>query len=73
MQISSWKKKNAISLCKLPRVERGNENFKKFKMVKCPGVLDIVSIFNGHIPLCGGQVMFELAHTSSWVNMFMWH
>jgi hypothetical protein len=46
-------------------VERGNENFKKFKMVKCPGVLDIVSIFNGHIPLCGGQVMFELAHTSS--------
>jgi hypothetical protein len=35
-------------------VERVNENFKKFKMVRCFGVLDIVSIPNGHIPLCGG-------------------
>ncbi len=28
---------------------------KKFKMVMCLGVLDIVSIPNGHIPLCGGH------------------
>jgi hypothetical protein len=45
-------------------VERVNENKKKFKMVRCPKMLDIVSIPNGCIPLCGGQVMFELAHTS---------
>ncbi len=35
-------------------VERANENLKKFKMVRCFGVFDIVSIPNGHIPLCGG-------------------
>jgi hypothetical protein len=52
-------------------VERANENKKEFKMVKCLGVLDIFSILNGRIPLCGGHVVFELAHTSWWVNMFM--
>jgi hypothetical protein len=45
-------------------VEIVDENKKEFKMVRCPSVLDIVSILNGCIPLCGGQVMFELAHTS---------
>jgi len=54
-------------------VERVNENKKKFKMVRCPKMLDIVSIPNGCIPLCGGQVMFELAHTSWWINKFMCH
>ncbi len=43
-------------------VKRANENKKEFKVVWCPGVLDIVSIPNGCI-LCGGQVLFELAHT----------
>jgi hypothetical protein len=44
-------------------VERANENKIKFKVVRCFGVFDIVSIPNGHILLCGGQVLFELAHT----------
>jgi hypothetical protein len=35
-------------------VEKMNKNCKKFKMVKCFGVLDIVSIPNGRIPLCDG-------------------
>jgi len=54
-------------------VEKVNENLNDFKMVRCLGVLDIVSIPNGHIPLCAKQVLFELAHTSWWVNMFMCH
>jgi hypothetical protein len=54
-------------------VERVNENKKECKMVRCPWVLDIVSIVNGHVPFCGGQVVFELAHTSWWVNKFMCH
>jgi hypothetical protein len=53
--------------------ERMNENKKEFKMVRCHGVLNIVSIPNGHIPLCGGHVVFQLAHTSWWVNKFMCH
>jgi hypothetical protein len=53
--------------------ERMNENKKEFKMVRCLGVPDIISIPNGCIPLCGGQVVFELAHTSWWVNKFMCH
>jgi hypothetical protein len=52
-------------------VERANENKKEFKVVKCYGVLDIVSIPNGHIPLCGGQVLFELAHALWGINKFM--
>ncbi len=43
------------------------------RMVKCHGVLDIVSIPNSCITICGGQVMFKLAHTSWWVNRFMCH
>ncbi len=43
--------------------KRVNENKKEFKMVRCHGVPNIVSIPNGCIPFCGGQVMFELAHT----------
>jgi hypothetical protein len=35
-------------------VERANENKKEFKVVRCPWVPNIVSIPNGHIPLCGG-------------------
>jgi hypothetical protein len=35
-------------------VERTNENLKKFKMIRRPKVLDIVSIPNGCILLCGG-------------------
>jgi hypothetical protein len=35
-------------------VERANENKKEFKVVRCPWVLNIVSIPNGRIPLCGG-------------------
>jgi hypothetical protein len=54
-------------------VERMNENKKKFKMVRCLGVLDIVSIPNGCIPLCGKQVLFKLAHTFWWVNRFVCH
>ncbi len=42
-------------------------------MVRYLGVLDIVSIPNGRITFCGGQTMFELAHTSWWVNMSMCH
>jgi hypothetical protein len=55
------------------RVERANENKKQFKMVSCLGVLNIVLIPNGFIPLCGGQVVFELACTSLWVNKFICH
>ncbi len=50
---------------------RVNENKKEFKVVKCHGVHDIVSIPNGRILLCGGQVLFELAHTFWGINMFM--
>ncbi len=39
-----------------------NENKNDFKMVRCHGVFDIVSKPNGHIPLCGRHVLFELAH-----------
>jgi hypothetical protein len=35
--------------------ERANENLKILKMVRCHGVLNIVSIPNGRIPFCGGQ------------------
>jgi hypothetical protein len=52
-------------------VERVNENLKKFKVVRCPRVPNIVSIPNGHIFFCGGQVLFELAHTFWGINMFM--
>jgi hypothetical protein len=52
-------------------VERANENKKEFKVVRCPRVHDIVSIPNGCIPLCGGQVLFELAHTLWGINRFM--
>jgi hypothetical protein len=50
---------------------RVNENKKEFKMVKCPGVHDIVSIPHGHIPLYGGQVIFELAHILWGINRLM--
>jgi hypothetical protein len=40
-----------------------NENKIKFEVVRCPRVSDIVSIPNGCILLCGGHVLFELAHT----------
>jgi hypothetical protein len=52
-------------------VERANENKKEFKVVKCYGVFDIVSIPNGRIPFCGGQVLFELAHTLWGINRYM--
>ncbi len=52
-------------------VERTNENKKEFKMVTCPEVHDIVSIPNGCIPLYGGHVVLELAHSFWWVNRFM--
>ncbi len=45
--------------------ERLKERMKikiKFKMVRCPRVLNIVSIPNGCILFCGGQVLFELTH-----------
>jgi hypothetical protein len=35
-------------------VERVNENKKKFKVLMCPWVPDIVLIPNGRIPFCGG-------------------
>jgi hypothetical protein len=54
-------------------VERSNENKKGFKMVRCLGVPYIVSILNGRILHHGGEVLFELAHTSWWVNKFMCH
>jgi len=31
-----------------------NENKKEFKVVRCSKVPDVVSIPNGHIPLCSG-------------------
>jgi hypothetical protein len=46
---------------------------KELEMVMCHGVPHSVSILNGRVPLCGEQVMFELAQTSWWVNMFMCH
>jgi rRNA maturation endonuclease Nob1 len=52
-------------------VERANENKKEFKVVRCHGVFDIVSNPNGHIPLCGGQVLFDLTHTFWGINKFM--
>jgi hypothetical protein len=55
------------------RVERANEIKKEFKMVSCLGVLNIVLIPNGYIPLCGGQVVFEFTCTSLWVNKFKCH
>jgi hypothetical protein len=55
-------------------VEKANGNKKEFKMVRCLGVHDIVSIPNGCIPLCRGQVVFELAQVYVWwVNMFICH
>jgi hypothetical protein len=54
-------------------VERMNENLKKFKMIRCPELPNTVSIPNGRILLCGGHVVFELAHTFWWVNRFMCH
>ncbi len=54
-------------------VEKANENKKEFKMVRFPKVPNMVSILNGCILLCGGQVVFKLAHTSWWVNKFMCH
>jgi hypothetical protein len=39
-----------------------NENKNEFKVVRYPRVLDIVLVPNGHIPFCGGHVIFELAH-----------
>jgi hypothetical protein len=38
----------------------------------CHGLSHIVSIPNGHMPL-GEQVVFGLAQTSLWVNMFICH
>jgi len=46
---------------------------KDFKMVRYHGVFDIVPNPNGCIALCGGQVVFELAHAFWWVNRFMCH
>jgi hypothetical protein len=42
-------------------------------MVMCQGLFHIVSILNGHVPLCGEHEVFQLAHTSWWVNKFMCH
>ncbi len=50
-----------------------NENKKELYVVMCHGLLHIVSIPNGHIPLCGEHVVFELAHTSWWISRFMCH
>ncbi len=41
-----------------------NENKKEFEMVRCLRVPDIISIPYLRIPLCVGQVMFELTHIS---------
>jgi hypothetical protein len=41
--------------------------------VKCHGLLHIVSIPNGHMPLGGEHVVFGMAHTSWWVNKFICH
>jgi hypothetical protein len=68
MQISSRMKKNVISLCKLPRA---SENLQKNLVVRCLRVPNIVLIPNGRIPLCGGQILFELAHTLWGINRFM--
>jgi hypothetical protein len=57
----------------IQEVEKTNENKNDFKMVRCFGVPNIVSIPNGHIPFCGGHVLFKLAHSSWWVNRFMCH
>jgi len=57
MQISSIMKKNEISLCKLPRGWENEWKNIKIKIIRCLGVLNIVSIVNGCIPLCGGQVI----------------
>ncbi len=54
-------------------VEKANENKNDLKMVRYPWMLNIVSIPNGHIPLCVGHVLFELTHTSWWDNKFMCH
>jgi hypothetical protein len=54
-------------------VGRANENKKEFKMVRCLGVPNVVSIPDGCILFCGGQVVFELAHTFWWVNRFVCH
>jgi len=48
-----------------------NENKKEFKVVRCPRVFDIISIPHGHIPLCGGRVLFDLTHTFWGINKFM--
>jgi hypothetical protein len=53
--------------------EKVNENQNDFKMVRCLGVPNIISIPDSHIPLCSGKVLFELTHTSWWVNRFMCH
>jgi hypothetical protein len=37
----------------------------------CHGAPNIVSIPHGHIFFCGGQVLFEVAHTFSGINKFM--
>jgi hypothetical protein len=54
-------------------VEKVNENKNYFKMVRCLGVPNIISIPDGCIPLCSGKVLFEITHTSWWVNTFMCH
>jgi hypothetical protein len=46
---------------------------EEFEMVMCQGLFHIVSILNGHVPLCGEHEVFQLAHTSWWVNKFMCH
>jgi len=46
---------------------------KELEMVMCHGLPHIVSLMNGHVPLCSDQVVFELTHTSWWVNKFMCH
>jgi hypothetical protein len=57
----------------MQKVERMNENLKQLQMVRCHGLLHIISIPNGHTPLCGEQIVFGLTHTSWCVNMFMCH
>jgi hypothetical protein len=59
MQISGRMKKMQFHYASCQRVEKVNENLKKFKVVRCPRILDIVSILNGHIHFCGGQVLFD--------------
>jgi hypothetical protein len=72
-QISSRGENECNFIVQVAKGLKEQMKIKEFKMVRCLKMLDIVSIPNGHIPLCNGHVMFELAHTYWWVNMFMCH